>query len=599
MADSPPVPGTTEYKRLRQIQWVCVCTVLGLLTALLCVTAYVCVFRSVPLKISKETTYITGPLKSDGKQVDYFSAWELETYPRNMATEENGYRLLVQHLGMVPEPGATPARFAQLCEKLGLDAESIQPDMTLEDPTSHLIQFTEREGLEASLETLYEQLNMPWTSDNLPMMESWLAKNDAAIDLIVEAAGKSTFCIPLIRESEDDQLTDLPIPEVDHTRSYARALSARANYRIATGDIDGAIDDLIACKQLGRYVSRGGESMQLSVGIGIERFADSLGIASSRKHPPSKAQLERLINELDNLPPKGEFGKAQLFERYTVLHAMQTIASGKGTETVWNSMIDMPQKVGYDWNLVARRINQHFDGIIVLDDYPRLAWNSIAVVSMRARSAMIADQFVSLTYISFWGYEHELVRHSICADRMRRITLAMLLYERDHETLPPAFTVDEEGTPLHSWRVVLLPYLGQQELYNKIRLDEPWDSDDNRQFHKEAVVFYQCPSAELPPGQTTYAVVIGPDMPFEGADGKALSDLDSNGTDTILVIEQAEPGCWMNPRSNVEQADAKAGIGMGDRDAASLGSPHCDGVNLGYADGSVRLLREGDDSQPQ
>jgi hypothetical protein len=39
------------------------------------------------------------------------------------------------------------------------------------------------------------------------------------------------------------------------------------------------------------------------------------------------------------------------------------------------------------------------------------------------------------------------------------------------------------GERLHSWRVVLLPYLGQQELYEKIRLDQPWDSP--WQFHKE------------------------------------------------------------------------------------------------------------------
>jgi hypothetical protein len=59
------------------------------------------------------------------------------------------------------------------------------------------------------------------------------------------------------------------------------------------------------------------------------------------------------------------------------------------------------------------------------------------------------------------------------------IALAMLIYERDHGTLPPAYSVDEAGRPLHSWRVLLLPYLGHQTLQDKIRLDEPWDSPNN------------------------------------------------------------------------------------------------------------------------
>ena len=67
---------------------------------------------------------------------------------------------------------------------------------------------------------------------------------------------------------------------------------------------------------------------------------------------------------------------------------------------------------------------------------------------------------------AFW----EANRRTICGENVHRITLAMLLYEHEHGTLPPAWTVDADGNPLHSWRVLLLPYLGEQELYAKIRL---------------------------------------------------------------------------------------------------------------------------------
>lgn len=50
-------------------------------------------------RISKETTYMTEPLKADGKQDDYFAAIQQAAYPANTATDENGYRLIERHLG--------------------------------------------------------------------------------------------------------------------------------------------------------------------------------------------------------------------------------------------------------------------------------------------------------------------------------------------------------------------------------------------------------------------------------------------------------------------------------------------------------------------
>jgi len=141
---------------------------------------------------------------------------------------------------------------------------------------------------------------------------------------------------------------------------------------------------------------------------------------------------------------------------------------------------------------------------------------------------------------------------------MRRITLAMLLYERDHGTLPPAWSVDSEGNPLHSWRVLLLPYLGHETLHKRIRLDQPWDSAYNRQFHGEEMAVYRCPSNPMAgPGQTTYSVVVGPDMPFEGSRGKRLADFGPNSDDMILLVERIDSICWMDPASEITQAMAE------------------------------------------
>ena len=130
MHEFRPVPGTIEHRNLRRKQLCCIFALLGLIAMSLIVAVYIFVFRTVPLQISKETTYITEPLKSDGKQVDYFAAWEQQTYPKNIATEENGYRLIVKHLG---PPDAEPWQAAQVSRKLGLAPEDLLLDITYDD----------------------------------------------------------------------------------------------------------------------------------------------------------------------------------------------------------------------------------------------------------------------------------------------------------------------------------------------------------------------------------------------------------------------------------------------------------------------------------
>ena len=592
---------------MRRRQWGCIAALSGLLVALAVVTAYVSLFRSVPLRISKETTYITEPFKSDGRRVDYFAAWEQESYPKNIATEENGYRLLVEHLGASPD--ASPEHADQICRKLGLTGEPV-PDMTFEEPNDLLKAYLEGDEFDEALidmlmaedpqrdleDVLMERAYRPWTLDDLPMMETWLEENDAALDLIVEATRKPTFRMPFARKHEDEQLISLLLPEVQYARAFARGLSVRAHYRIGTGDIDGAIDGILACKRYGRLVGPGGCLVQVLVGIAIEGIADSIGIAGSLEHPPTKQQLQRLLDGLNDLPPESTFDEAYLFERYMTLDFVQAMACGKGSLDDWGLPSQMPREIGLDWNLIARRINGYYDTMPSDDEIPRPAWRWQALVSPAARSELFADMVAALT-LPAWEAAEEALRRRACVDRMHRVTLAILLYECDHGTLPPAYTVDASGNPLHSWRVLLLPYLGQQELFDSIRLDEPWDSEHNQQFHKHVLETYQCPSSGLKPGQTTYSVVVGPDTAFQAGQGKSLSDFGPKSAGMILLVERRSPGCWMDPALDVPQEVAEEGVNESAPGNDAIASPHPGGANVGQRSGSTQFLSEIVDSE--
>ena len=148
----------------------------------------------------------------------------------------------------------------------------------------------------------------------------------------------------------------------------------------------------------------------------------------------------------------------------------------------------------------------------------------------------------------------EAWRRANCAVNLKNIEVAIFAYNAANGVLPPAYTVDEAGRPLHSWRVLILPYLENSTLYREIRLDEPWDSEWNSQFHSLPVSPFACPSrvAALPDGtpiaETTYSVVVGDETAFPGAGNwRKWEDFADGLSETLAVVERKTPVCWMDP----------------------------------------------------
>ena len=68
---------------------------------------------------------------------------------------------------------------------------------------------------------------------------------------------------------------------------------------------------------------------------------------------------------------------------------------------------------------------------------------------------------------------------------------------------PPAALRDSGGLPLLSWRVLLLPYLGHNDLYRRFHLDEPWDGPHNKALLAEMPEVYAPPEAAVIDGLAT------------------------------------------------------------------------------------------------
>jgi hypothetical protein len=135
---------------------------------------------------------------------------------------------------------------------------------------------------------------------------------------------------------------------------------------------------------------------------------------------------------------------------------------------------------------------------------------------------------------------------SLGASNLRNIAVAMNRYQDSRGNFPAAYTVDKQGRPLLSWRVQLLPLLGQEELYKQFHLDEPWDSQHNRTLIEKMPEAYRTPAsgADGPPGakakepgQTNYVVPVGKETAFPGRDAVGASDIKDGCADTIMAVE--------------------------------------------------------------
>src|SRR5262245_48474313 len=67
-----------------------------------------------------------------------------------------------------------------------------------------------------------------------------------------------------------------------------------------------------------------------------------------------------------------------------------------------------------------------------------------------------------------------------CRTNLWQLGLALHNYYNEHGHFPPPYVADAAGKSMHSWRVLILPYLGRQDLYDAYDLNEPWNGPSNR-----------------------------------------------------------------------------------------------------------------------
>jgi prepilin-type processing-associated H-X9-DG protein len=190
----------------------------------------------------------------------------------------------------------------------------------------------------------------------------------------------------------------------------------------------------------------------------------------------------------------------------------------------------------------------------------------------------------------------EAARRAQCSNNLKQIALALHNYHDTYRSFPPAYTVDENGNPLHSWRTLILPFLEQSALYGQIHLNEPWNSEHNQTISQIVIPTFCCPSDSRQPASpnTCYMAIVGAGTIFEGATPVPISDILDGTSNTIMVAEVDDSSTsWMAPVDlNLDQMQMRINGGP-----TEIRSHHPGGANVAMGDGSVRYISQTIDPQ--
>ena len=133
------------------------------------------------------------------------------------------------------------------------------------------------------------------------------------------------------------------------------------------------------------------------------------------------------------------------------------------------------------------------------------------------------------------------------SNNLKQIGLAMHNYLDAYKGFPAAAIVDKKGKPLLSWRVAILPFVEQDQLYNEFHLDEAWDSDHNKKLIAKMPNLYALPGGMGKPGETNYRVFVGKGAAFDMVVSATIRDFTDGTSNTLLAIEAAEAVTWTKP----------------------------------------------------
>ena len=162
---------------------------------------------------------------------------------------------------------------------------------------------------------------------------------------------------------------------------------------------------------------------------------------------------------------------------------------------------------------------------------------------------------------------------SQCMGNLSQLQIALLNYHDTYGALPPAYVADATGRPMHSWRVLILPFIDENSLYKQYDFSEPWNGPNNITLLDRMPGVFSCPSrSSNPTNLTSYAAITGPGTMFPGAASVRFADVTDGLARTIVIAEVADVDIpWTAP---VDLDVRTMSVGVNDSKSPGISSRH-------------------------
>ncbi len=167
-------------------------------------------------------------------------------------------------------------------------------------------------------------------------------------------------------------------------------------------------------------------------------------------------------------------------------------------------------------------------------------------------------------------------------EQLKEIVHGTHLWHDKHKSFPAQANYDSDGKPLLSWRVHILPFLGEscKKLHGEFRTEEPWDSEHNVKLLKKMPKIYAIPGSRVSKdGRTCYVRPVGPGTSCPREELISFRDIPDGSSNTVAVIEiddeHAVP--WTKP-ADLDYDPENPTKGLGGHLEGAVFSAFCDGA---------------------